>query len=409
MKRLLLLISVIAVLLGSCTRRNADDLLKSVPLSSGYVALVSLRSLEKNEVAENALPSRFQLLFSPEAGLDSGAPMLIFEFKGATILSFYVKKGDGFKKYMEKNGVNFASLKGLQYATDNTVFISGNRVWMAPEYPEVHASDLLTLQGLATHESFMASPMAEKLLNSEDDITLCVDFNRLLGGSWNSDSRLALNIIFDDPAYGLGTINFDATEIIGEIKVLDSHGHPAHLALQLNPISPDGIKDFEGRGNVFAAVSPSSATIGALLSQLKGLPMIPSDLTATISRLEGDIICAAWVEPCGASLRSLSLMLTFSSDEAAADCARFVNSLSGGDGLSASATGAHCTVIYGEPSGEPFPEALMGSDSFLFFSALPAFFNCEAPGPFNDLASSCTLRLKEIDGEPVFTTEITLK
>ena len=390
--KLLFLLSSLVLIAASCSNNREEHLLETVPLEASYIGVVRLDKLSSQlgdegqaalkEILDNSaksLDSKWKYFFSDESQVDFSSPLVIFSYKRATIATFMVKSESKFREAMEKaTGSTFIKSDGVESCAEGTIYLKENQAWFATSYPQVESADIASFLSLSEKESIVSQKFLSQLLDHKDDITTFVNIEKIMEGSLDFQSRMAVNMIFDDASYMISHTSLEKDKIENEIVFLNYKSEPTSLAIKTSKIDTKSIREFSGKGDFCFAISVDPELVKALVRQVKNFAPIPSDIRATLEDLDGDVIVSANVKDSTDILSSLSVMLTFNSSASATAAAEFLKNFAGGDTKSTRifTDGKKCYFmadVQGASEVSPYAESFKNAN--LGVVILPTLFN----------------------------------
>lgn len=428
MKHLFCLLAVLAVILSSCSSKNGDDILATVPAKSEFFVLADLKAISSDlgkdgksqldltidKIARKGgnIDARWKYFFSNDSQVDFSAPFVIFEHAGNTLATFYTKDADKFRAGIENAiGAKLEDSAGIFADAEGTVFMKDSQVWFADSYPQIESSDIAVMAQLPEKDCILSIESAKKIAKKGGDIISYVNIDKKLAGSWNRQSRILLNAVFDDASFIVSTHNFEKGKAVGTTQFLNYKGEPSSLAFKMSKIDVGKLKKFVGKGNCFFAMGINPDMTHAIVRQLKNLFVIPADIRQLVENLDGNIAAALTFEGRESIPSSFSAMLTFDNKNAAVQATDELRGLiPPGESTDIFTDDDRLYLSSGTLSGagidavaDDFKGACLG------VSLLPSFFNEATGGNMGDYLDGCTLTLHD-DGNgaeirTVFTTK----
>lgn len=427
MKRLLWILPALLMMLASCSGRSEEDILLTVPKDTNYFNLVNLKAVTADLgeegraqidrlLAENASKgrpddARWSYFLGPDSQVDFSGPLVAFEFNNNILFSFYAKDASKFRDGIgQALGAELKEQDGVWKDADGTVFIKDSQVWFASSYPEISTADIAALSQTKEEGSVLAVDCARELATKGDDFCSFINLGETLQGSWNQQTRMVLNAIFDDPAYVVSSHNFEKGKAVGESVFLNYKGQPAELALKLQKINEGDLRKFDGKGNLFLVLGVNPDMMHNLVRMAKNFGGVPADLQETLESLDGNVAVALMQADKYAEPSSMSFSFTFGSKGAAAKAADFMRSgpllgmlaslPSEGEEWKVFSEGDRCCLVYGDGTGagidtvaEDFKGACLG------IAVLPSFIqNVTGGSNVSDYLDSFVLTLHD-DGK----------
>lgn len=325
-KTLMGMLTLCMLLLASCSNRNTEALLLTVPKSTPMLAIADVEKMGSRLGQDAPLPSdlnaSWSMLLDGDTEADLSTPVVVFQNKNATIATVELKNADKFRSQVEeKSKKKFVHSDGIWCLDGGTVFVCGNQAWLTAEYPRVESSDILGFTKLKEPESVLALDYSSEMAVSGHDVSYLFK----LGGAMQSASQsVYLNMLFDNPQYVGGYVDFKEGKAEGSAMVMNGDFLAAPLALELEQIDSAALKEFRGKGNLFAAVALDKSLVEKVMGQLKGLMRLPSRFVEILESLDGNAVMACTLSGSSLFPRPSALMLTFESEEAAQKAAEFI-------------------------------------------------------------------------------------
>ena len=267
-KEFLTLFLAVALLgLNSCKKDSIDstELLKSVPSSAAGVVVFNLESLlsdagckvkdhnvktgpEIEALINKATGSEqkdLMMLFDGSTGIEPKTAVVFYD-AGRTYLTFALYDVKKFCDFIEnKNGFKFSDENGVKEGRN--IAVKGSQAWVCiSSGTGLDSTAISSYSELSPSQSFLVTPMGEKLLVEEDDIrgwALIKTFlNEMLSRGDRSMATLGLGFLFEDPEAVEFKADFESGEIEFEAKVLNSKGKPAKYLLPSEKINVETLK-----------------------------------------------------------------------------------------------------------------------------------------------------------------------
>lgn len=309
------------ILATSCSSDSAEqikDLFATVPADAEIVAVCNIAESIKHSGGkisdgnvENAdriitlvagkdaaLKKRLQWILSPESGI-SAEPAVCFFQGGAPVVEAYLSDADKFRKgYLSIEPGEWTEVKSGKSSifVKEGIGVCGNKLIVGRNVNADYAGKLL---GLSEVESFNSVDYSEKMTESDDDITLWGDIDRLLsfssaGFAVKTQIRLGLGMLFNNPKYLVGNANFDKKGVELETYILDNTLKPSKCELELSKIDPARVASLGGNANGIAAIAVS----GKLVKQIQDVASsaggaLPAMFSSILSPLDGTIAIAS--------------------------------------------------------------------------------------------------------------------
>lgn len=342
MKKILLsLLAAVAVTLASCSDKNAEKLIQTVPVNTKMLNIVNTEKLasELNEQGKKTIEQFLQkqkaegnnklaaYLLGENSPLDPSVPFIVFEYKNGLIATFMTRSGSTFREDIEKElSTSFSKENGIWKTPDNTIFVNGDQAWIAPHYPEITSSDIKKMSEMTKVGSMLSLDCVGEMLENDADISSLLNLAGLTQASFgNAQSALILNTLFASPKYLYTCINFEKGKAVGETTVLNDKGKPAAMSIKPKKIDLDALKKFEARGNIFFATALDSQVIGNLTAKFKNLAPMNAGIFNLIEQIDGDILVVINSEKTSELPGSMAGMVTFKDAESARKCVELLS------------------------------------------------------------------------------------
>lgn len=382
MKKLLLFLPAVLLLLASCASRSEADLLKTVPADSNFVAIINPESFTATDPAQMAAicssldnlfgsaegQARWEYILSDDSGVDFSLPMVAFEYKRATVVSFMLKNAGKFRE-------------GLK--SEENVFIHCSQAWLTPDYPEVSGEDIEALAALNEKQAVLSHPIGKMLVDSEAGLCLIANLDRLLSPISYPSVALMRSMLFDGASFYKAEISVAGQEVMIESSFLTADALPAHFVPELTELDIPALENFKGKGYTLAAIGVNPNLMNMLIGRIKAFGILPSEVSSMLKNLDGDV--ALCLTPDSVSpFSGVDAMLSFSSaseaDQACEAVKSFASMLGDEVAPAVSAEGNFCFISNGNSEGSSFSEVaqqLKGATAGVVFT--PGFFEA-APG-----------------------------
>lgn len=303
------------LLLSSCGDEANVDLFSTIPNNTHFLTVINQHEIftncgENESLARTDLASalessttqrgskqggEWEYILKDTDGIDPESPIVIYEYKKATLATFTVTDEKAFREGIARiSGESFSEKDDIWSSSNNRIFTHGRQIWITSGYPELGHIDIKLLSTLKENESIVSVESARNLLESDADIVFLYYIRDLmLYGMVDSNVAMGLNLAYEDPSYVSGYVNFDTAKAEGEARVLNQKMLPAKRALSPGKIDIDMLSASGAKGNLFFATSLSSSTINTVLGQLQNKAVLPFEIKEVIQNIDGTIF-AAW-------------------------------------------------------------------------------------------------------------------
>lgn len=257
MKKLsLLLLSVFLIGLVSCKKETVDvsELLTTVPSSAAGVVVFNMEGMLKDagckikdhdiipgeevkKLFDNASPSNKELmiLFEGNTGIEPKGAVIFYDTNRA-FLTFALYDTDKFCSFVEKHqGTSFINGEsGVKMA--GNIAVKGAQAWIClTSGKRIDTDAIASYASLVPSQSFLVTPMGEKLLSDEEDIRgwgrIDVFLNNMLGVRDKNMATLGLGFLFEGAEAVKFSADFKKGEAEAEVVLLNSKGKPAKYQL----------------------------------------------------------------------------------------------------------------------------------------------------------------------------------
>lgn len=288
-----LLLSFVLICVTSCKKDTVDvtDLLKTVPSSAAGVIVFNLENLLEDagckikghdiipsEEVKKAVSGKKELvmnLFDGNNGIEPKGAVMFFDSK-RTFLTFALYDVDMFCKLIEKEEKVTFSDMGSGVKVGGNIAVKGAQAWVCLSSGKTIDSDAISnYASLASSQSFLVTPMGEKLLTEEDDVRGWAMVNtfsqQILSRRDQGMFTLGLGFLFEGAESIKFKVDFKKGEAEAEAIILNDKGKPAKYqlpsdkvdvqtlkslgstcdALMAFTVSPKLIKKFEQIGSAF--------------------------------------------------------------------------------------------------------------------------------------------------------------
>lgn len=339
-KSLYIFFAIAALFLNACSHDGGEDILKTVPKNPSYMAVIDTHAIAAklgnskldnsdiegilslfNNTGNLSLNPVWEFTLSSDSGVDFDNPIVVFEYKRATVYTFLLKDAGKYRKGLEaKTSAGLQDVKGILSLPNGTVFIKDDQAWISAEYPGLRNEDILRLATLKENESAWSEEYFHDMMEHTSDISWISNVNSILGDDTGLQSSLIINFLFDNASYTAGSVNFEEGKVTGEATVLTSKLQPSRMALTPQTVDVASLCGFKGKGNTFFAIGLDSATVKHLTGQLRNLGLIPPQLLSLLSNIDGTLALVASISEEDEWYNGLSIMATLNSDAAAKSC-----------------------------------------------------------------------------------------
>lgn len=297
----LLFMTLILMVATSCKKETVDvtELLKTVPSSAAGVVVFNMEGMLKdagckikgheiipgNEVKEKITKltksegkEDFMMLFNGETGIEPKGAVVFYDTNRA-FLTFALYDVDKFTTYVEKKSSYSFTDAGAGVRVCDNIAVKGAQAWVClTSGKRIDADAIISYAGLSSSQSYLVTPIGEKLLTDEEDIRgwamLNVFMNQILSRRDKNMLNLSLGFLYEDAESVKFSVDFKKGEIEAEAVVLNEKGKRAKYqlpsdkvdvntlktlgttcdAMMAFTISPKLIKKFDQLGQAFGGV-----------------------------------------------------------------------------------------------------------------------------------------------------------
>lgn len=315
-----LLLSAICLLLSSCSADVSDDvktLLGSVPEEAPVVVVVNLdkaidqcggkvskgklKDFPKNSKMLNGSNNEALAVFTEHKDIFESVKMsaaVLFTYQGDLYVSAFLNDKDEFCDAVAASGKyekKWNSAGGVDFNGDMAVI--DDRMWLCSNADKLERN-IHTLMDLSESESFASNKYAENLIAAENAVEMIASIDEWLAQSMSfsqqAQAKMGLNLLFSDPQYVAGKINFSSSEAKFEAELLNGKFKPANCEIEMSKIDPKTVASLGGNADAVMAVSISQKFVNQLADLGKSMGgSLPSDMLSFLSPLDGTIAFAS--------------------------------------------------------------------------------------------------------------------
>ena len=262
------LLTAVLSFFNSCKKETVDvtELLNTVPSSSAGVMVFNLEGmledmgckvngheikpgkevLQMIDNSSTADKETLNMIFNGDTGIEPKGAVVFYDSNRA-YLTFALCDVKKFCEFIEmKQGSTFRD------ETDNVkvcgkIAVRGSQAWVClTSGKNVDADGIVSYSKLLPSQSFLTTPMGEKLLVEENDIRgwaiINTFFNDILTRSERNVATLGLGFIFESADAVSFKMDFDEGEIEAEAMILNDKGKPAKYLLSSDKIDVNTLK-----------------------------------------------------------------------------------------------------------------------------------------------------------------------
>ena len=303
----LLAFSFLMLTFSSCKKETVDmtHLLTTVPSSASGVIVLNIEGLLQDagcKIKDNVVtPSPevknllekaskqdsedFSLIFNGDAGIEPKGAVVFYDANRA-FLTFSLCDEKKFSDFVEKKtGAPFKEESGVK--VNGTVAMRGAQAWvLLTTWKGIDADAIAAYAALGPAQSFLVTPVGEKLLVEEDDIRGWMLLNALASQSILEDFgnyfNMAFNMLFEDAQSVIFKADFKKGEMEAEAKILNEKFKPAKYQLPKEKLDVATLKSIGGNCEAFMAFTVDEKLVKKLqaLGSIFGGPIFSSILDA---------------------------------------------------------------------------------------------------------------------------------
>lgn len=371
----LLFVMVMLLSLASCHKsRDVEEILGTVPRTTGIVAAVDLESVLKKADCTSGISPEINAMISKmspkearvtrailegKAGI-APTSATVFEDSGDMVATFYLDDEKKFMNFfsadMEEN-VSWDSTDGGYVAsnTNNGIVVYKNQAWIFSDNGSVtRAKQYLSL---GEDHSVLGLKCADRL-TSDKDVSMMVNINKMINFARMSVSeasqfRMALSTMFENARYVVGTLELNNGEAEAEFNVLNEDFNPAATTLKFAKLSKADVAKFPGDAVMIFGAALSQEAVSKLAEQMNTMHM-PADVAEMLSHLRGEMLVGMSPDAFGPYSygKGVGVMLTFDSDSYASQAANMLKSQIGSS-AQIKINGSSVYVSMDMPAGHP--------------------------------------------------------
>lgn len=283
----LLLFAVVAFTFNSCKKDTVDvtRLLTSVPSSASGVIVLNLENMiqdtgskikdhevilspEMSNILKKASSidaDDFNYIFEGNAGIDLKGAVVFYD-ANRTFITFALFDVDKFCNFVEEKGGGKFSDEGSGVKVCGAVAVKGAQAWICiSKGKKIDPDAIAAYSELADYQSFLVTPMGEKLLVAENDIRGWAKINIFVDDILRLQDRslvtLGLGFLFEDADAVAFKADFEKGELESEIKILNNKGEFAKYQLPTDKLDIAAIKSIGGTCEGLMAFTVNSKLI----------------------------------------------------------------------------------------------------------------------------------------------------
>lgn len=283
----MLLMAVVLLGFNSCKKETVDvtDLLKTVPSSAAGVVVINMEGILEDagckikdhvvtpsdevkgliEKSSSSMKDEYMLLFSGDTGIEPKGAVVFYDTNRTflTVALYDVKK---FCDYIEKKTGNSFTEESGGVKVCGQVAVKGSQAWVCMvSHKNIDADAISAYASLGMSQSFLVTPIGEKLLVEEDDIRgwamINTFANEMLSRQDRSMFSLGLGFLFEDAESVMFKTDFKKGELEMEAIVLNDNGKPAKYLLPSDKVDVNTLKSLGATCDAMMAFTLNSKLI----------------------------------------------------------------------------------------------------------------------------------------------------
>lgn len=258
----ILLLSMIMLGVCSCKKETVDvtDLLKTVPSSAAGVVVINVAGLAEDsgcQIKDHVIiPSEevkaflsksgesveedLGVLFDGSTGIEPTAAVLFYDSNRA-FLTVALYDEEKFCKFVEEKSEGTFSEVTSGVKVCGNVAVKGVQAWLClTSGKSIDADAIASYASLASSQSFLVTPMGEKLLTEENDVrgwgVINTFLDNMLGSRNKNVATLGIGFLFQEAESVEFKMDFKKGEVEAEMMVLNDEGKPAKYLLPADKV-----------------------------------------------------------------------------------------------------------------------------------------------------------------------------
>ncbi|MCM1378340.1 MAG: DUF4836 family protein [Clostridium sp.] len=298
-------LAAIIMVLASCSNRNADRLLSTIPSEARAVAVADIEMIcehaglseEKNSEAILKIARAgsvkesvaMHLLADGKSGV-SPTVAGVFLYNENVYFTCFIEDEDQFLNFLKTIDPEMEKKDGGWVVDRGHGVVYDGQFWSCSGTMDVMKAKMFSK--LDKDKSYASSTYAEKLATPLHDVAFIADTEALISGMNKTDQaplRLAMSTAFDSPKYFAGSLTFAKGRADVEIDVLNDKFEPARISIKPATISRATLDDFRGNGDLYMSAALSQEGLKNILGQ--GAAMgLPSEFSDMLANFDGTIV-----------------------------------------------------------------------------------------------------------------------
>lgn len=326
-------LSLIVLILASCSNKVNEEILRTVPKDTPFFLIVDLEKTQSdlsqdgkalsNGGNKNQLFGMFgangkdaaDFLDSSKTGIDMDSQMVAFQYRNTSVLTFLLSDVDKFKDFIKEKYGDWEETSGVFATKNNKVFLKNNQAWITGGTMAFNAAAVNDLLSLEEKNSLLDQKYVGNMVSSGSDICGLVNVTNVgsqFGGGMATN--LGLNLMFDDLTYFSFTVKFESGKAICEARPLNSVYESAKSVFKPVEIDLNTVNDYPGKGSMFMAAAIDSEQTKMMLEQFAPMAGPLSEILEALKNVEGTVVGSS---NGSGSESSLGLMFYFADSESA--------------------------------------------------------------------------------------------
>lgn len=283
------LMAMMLLVFNSCKKNTVDvtDLLKTVPSSAAGVVILNMESMIEDagcKIKDNAVvPGKevkamlekqgtvaqqdWEIFFKGDTGIDPRAAVVFFD-SNRMFITFLLYDVDKFVAFVEKEGGSKFENESNSVKVCGNTALRGSQAWVClSSHKRIDADAIEGYANLSTSQSFMVTPIGEKLLVEENDIRGWAKFDTFLNElprSQRSSVALTKGFLFNDAESVKFKMDFEEGELEAEAIILNDEGKPAKYQLPADKVDVSSLKSLGGNCEIMMAFTVNSKLVKKL-------------------------------------------------------------------------------------------------------------------------------------------------
>lgn len=269
MKKLsFLLAAIILMVANSCKKETVDvtDLLTTVPSSAAGVMVINIEGLAEDagckikdhaivagEDVENLIKNAsvgsqedLKWLFNGDSGIEPKGAVVFYD-ANRTYLTCALYNVEKFMNFVEEKAGGSFSSHGSGVKVCGAVAVKGAQAWInLTPYKPLDADGIAAYASLSPSQSFLVTPMGEKLLDEEDDLRgwarLDTFIRDIMGSKDKTFTSIGIGLLFDKAESVKFKLDFKKGEAEAELVVLNKDFKPAKFQLPMEKVDVNVLK-----------------------------------------------------------------------------------------------------------------------------------------------------------------------